>query len=228
MAAGVKDSLLRGASGRVRVVELSAPPAAGKTTVLHALLARAAAPAAPVHLHHRRQGPGYRRYRRFVVMWRELPMWFAAWRVLAAAIGPRAAGTRTAKYLTHLWRREEQARLTPTATLVEDEGFISWAATDISQAPAFADWLRCYGARLYPAELGGRPAEYVITPIECSEWLRVQRILRRRLQRGSPARAARKTRANGLRSSARAAERQARAIVEELPTVRRSAGDAPP
>lgn len=207
------------AAAPVRVVELAAPPAAGKSTVLQSLLGPEGAPTAAVHLHHRRHAAGYRRRRRMVLLWRFLPMWLEALRILTPAVGLRAAGTRTAKYLTHLWRRHEQAHLTPAVALIEDEGFISWAATDIIAAPRFADWLRRHGERLYPGELGGRPAEYAVVALECSEWVRVQRILRRRLDRGSPARAARKTRTNGLRSRARGAERIARAIVLELPAV---------
>ena len=204
----------------VQVIELSGGPAVGKTTVVHSLARDLSASARVLHLQHRWIGPDYR-YRTLVgLAVRHLPVWLAAFGILARAIGMRPAGTRVGKYLVHLWRRREEVRSGRFDVLLEDEAFISWAASDLAHAPAFAGWLEKHAALLYPDRVGAVGVTYDILPLHCSELVRVQRILRRRLGKGPPSQAARRTRKNGLRTGSWRMEGAARRIVTTHAAVR--------
>ena len=204
----------------MQVIELSGGPAVGKTTVVHSLARDLSASARVLHLQHRWIGPDYR-YRTLVALAvRHLPVWLAAFGILARAIGMRPAGTRVAKYLVHLWRRREEIRSGRFDVLLEDEAFISWAASDLAHAPAFAGWLEKHAALLYPDRVGAVGVTYDILPLHCSELVRVQRILRRRLGKGPPSQAARRTRKNGLRTGSWRMEGAARRIVTTHAAVR--------
>lgn len=204
------------AESRIRLVEMAALPASGKSTVLEQLLAAGRMG----HLHHRRHARGYRETQRLALLLRHLGVWWHCFVALRRATGARTAGTRTAKYLTHLWRRGEEIRLGQHDLLIEDEAFINWAATDMARCPAFADWFRAHAALFYPTCWQGRVIEYWILDVPCSEFMRVQRVLRRRLARGDPARAAQQTRRNGLRGETLRTAPEARAIVLAQPGVR--------
>ncbi len=200
---------------RVCIVEMAAPPASGKTTVLE----RSLTSASIGHLHHRRRLRGYREWARVGLLLRHLPVWWGCFMTLRPAVGVRTAGTRTAKYLTHLWRRGEEVRLGTHDLLIEDEAFINWAATDMAHCAPFREWFRTHVGLFYPPRWHGRRMEYRVLDLHCSELVRVQRILRRRLARSDPARAARQTRRNGLRSETLVTAREAAAIVRAQPGV---------
>ncbi len=115
----------------------------------------------------------------------------------------------------------EEIRLGGHDLLIEDEAFINWAATDMAHCAPFREWFRAHAGLFYPPRWHGRRMEYVVLDLHCSEHVRVQRILRRRLARNDPARAVRQTRRNGLRSETLVTAREAAAIVRaQPPTVR--------
>lgn len=194
---------------------MAAPPASGKTTVLE----RSLASGSVGHLHHRRRLRSYSEWARIALLLRHLPVWWRCFMILRAGVGARTAGTRTAKYLTHLWRRREEVRLGTHALLVEDEAFINWAATDIAHCPPFRRWFRTHVGLFYPTHVQGVAVEYRVLDLRCSEVVRVQRILRRRLERNEPARAARQTQRNGLRGETLITTREASTIVRARPGV---------
>lgn len=207
---------------------MAAPPAAGKSTAIAILCARLEQSGRTVvHLHRRHRDPRYRQLARCGLLLRHPCRWLRLFVILRQRLGSRSATTRVAKYLTRVWQRREEIRLGRADVVIEDEGFVNWAARDLAYLPAFGDWFAANVDWLYPGGPPGRAVAYRILRLPGGELVRVQRLLRRRLASGSPARAGRKTRQNGLRDETLASEAAVLAIVLARPGIDRADPAAP-